>query len=51
MKKPIKEEVKKEVKAVKLSDVCPACDGAGLVRPTFRNSPLCEVCNGSGVTL
>lgn len=55
MKKTIKKAVKKTKEIVSSStpatpsNVCTACNGSGLWRPDFTNSPQCEVCKGHGV--
>lgn len=32
-----------------LSHRCPACNGTGLERSTFTNSPICIHCKGAGL--
>lgn len=59
MAKPVKKAVKVAKKVVKIvnlklpvipvQNVCPACQGSGLWRPDFTNSPQCDQCKGHGV--
>ncbi len=49
VKKAAKKVVDKVVDLSPLKDKCPACQGSGLWRPDFTNSPQCETCKGHGV--
>lgn len=47
LKKPAK--VNTETPLVETSNLCPVCNGIGLARPDFVNSPNCENCKGNGI--
>ncbi len=50
--KPLKatpEKLPKTSRKEEVSNKCVDCNGSGLERPTFTNSPVCGVCNGAGI--
>lgn len=49
MKKTIKKTAKKIKEVSTPTNICPVCNGSGLWRPDYTNSPQCEACLGHGV--